>query len=75
MRVECYAGYRGDERPVALWIGPQRIVVQTLLETWLTEVGACFHFLGQDGLTYVLRRDDRHDRWELIQSARQQDRP
>ncbi len=75
MRVECYAGYRGDERPVALWIGPQRIAIQALQATWLTEVGACFRVLGVDGVTYVLRRDDRHDRWELIQSIYQQDKP
>ncbi len=77
MRVECYAGYRGDERPVAFWADTERIAIEAVLETWMTEDGTYFRVRGADQSVTVLRRNDRHGCWERIdyQSAHEQDAP
>ncbi len=66
LRVECYAGYRADERPEAFWLHGRRIAVREVLDRWLGEDHAYFKVTGEDGIRYILRRDDRHDGWELI---------
>jgi hypothetical protein len=66
LRVECYAGYRADERPEAFWFQARRIAVRRILDRWLGEDHAYFKLMGEDGVLYILRRDDRCDRWELI---------
>ena len=66
LRVECYAGYRADERPEAFWLHGSRIAVRGLLDRWLGEDHAYFKVIGDDGVRYILRRDDRCDHWELI---------
>jgi hypothetical protein len=68
LRVECYAGHRADERPLALWLEDRRIAVREVVDRWLGEGHAYFKVTGEDGLRYFLRRDDRHDRWELIRA-------
>ena len=66
LRVECYAGYRADERPEAFWLQRRRIAVREILDRWLGEDHAYFKVTGEDGVRYILRRDDRRDQWELI---------
>jgi hypothetical protein len=66
LRVECYAGWRADERPEAFWLHGRRILVREILDRWLGEDHAYFKLTGEDGIRYILRRDDHHDRWELI---------
>ena len=65
LRVECYAGYRVDERPVAFWLRERRIAIREILDRWLGEDHAYFKVTGEDGVLYILRRDDRNDQWEL----------
>jgi hypothetical protein len=65
VRVECHAGYRADERPDAFWLRERRIAVREILDRWLGEDYAYFKVTDADGVRYILRRDDRHDRWEL----------
>ena len=66
LRVECYAGYRADELPEAFWLQRRRIAVREILDRWLGEDHAYFKVTGEDGVRYILRRDDRRDQWELI---------
>jgi hypothetical protein len=66
LRVECYAGYRADERPEAFWLRERRIAIREILDRWLGEDHAYFKVTGEDGVRYILRRDDLHDQWELI---------
>ena len=66
LRVECYSGYRADERPEAFWLQKRRIAVREILDRWLGEDHAYFKVTGEDGVRYTLRRDDRRDQWELI---------
>ncbi len=64
--VECYAGYRADERPEAFRLRGRRIVVRDILDRWLGEDHAYFKVTGDDGVLYILRHDACRDHWELI---------
>lgn len=66
LRVECYAGFRAEERPTAFWLGECRVAVRDIVKCWLDEDHAYFQVTGEDGMRYTLRRDDRHDRWQLV---------
>jgi hypothetical protein len=66
LRVECYAGYRADERPEAFWLHQRRIAVREILDRWLGEDHAYFKVTGEDGVRYILRHDHRRDQWEMI---------
>jgi hypothetical protein len=49
-----------------MWLHGRRIAVREVLDRWLGEDHAYFKVVGEDGVRYILRRDDHHDRWELI---------
>jgi hypothetical protein len=66
IQVECYSGYRADERPEAFWLRERRISIREIVDRWLGEDHAYFKVTGDDDNRYVLRRDDYWDRWELI---------
>ncbi len=34
VRVECYAGYRGDQEPLAFWLGKRRLAVRAVVDRW-----------------------------------------
>ncbi|RPI09403.1 MAG: hypothetical protein EHM71_06105 [Zetaproteobacteria bacterium] len=69
VRVECYSGYRAEEYPIAFWLREHRVAVREILDRWLGDDHAYFKIAGDDGTRYLLRRDDRRDRWELIPMA------
>jgi len=66
VRVECYSGYRADERPEAFWLRERRIPIREILDRWLGEDHAYFKVTGDDDIRYILRRDDHRDCWEMI---------
>jgi len=63
--VECYAGHRGEETPRTLILGDRRIDVAEVLDAWLAPDHRYFKVRGADGDTYLVRRDERSDTWEL----------
>ena len=65
VRVECYAGSRGEETPRCLYLGPRRIRVEAVLEQWLAPEHRYFRLRGEDGGVYVVRYGIAADRWEL----------
>ena len=65
LRVECFSGYRADERPEAFWLCQRRIAVREVLDCWLGADHRYFKVTGDDGKRYILRQDDYHDRWDL----------
>lgn len=65
LRVECYAGYKGDERPVRLLIGEQLLDVQEVEDRWYSPGATYFRVLMANGERYVLRREDAQDLWTL----------
>jgi len=65
IRVECYAGHRGEQTPRTLLLGDRRIAVAGVLDAWLAPDHRYFKLKGADGDTYLVRHDERSNTWEL----------
>ena len=65
IRVECYAGYRGEETPRRFSFDDQTIDVLEVLDRWLSPKHRYFKCRGSDHATYILRHDVEADLWEL----------
>jgi hypothetical protein len=65
LKVECYAGYRGDEEPRAFALGERRLDVQEILDRWVAPDHRYFKVAASDGDTYILRHDDASGEWTL----------
>ena len=65
VRVECYAGYRGEETPRRFFVGTQRIEVSDIVDRWLAPDHRCFKLRGDDGGEYILRHATEGGGWTL----------
>ena len=65
IRVECYAGYRGEQEPRAFWLGERRIAALEILDRWMAPDHRYFRIRGDDGHVYILRRDEVGGEWTL----------
>ncbi len=63
--VQCYAGYRGEETPRAIWLASRKIEVTEILDRWLAPDHRYFKCLGDDGAVYIIRHDQSTWTWEL----------
>ena len=65
IKVECYAGYRGEEIPVRFYLGERCIEVKEVLDRWLDPAHRYFKLRGDDNGIYILRHITSDDRWEM----------
>ncbi len=65
IRVECYAGYRGEETPRRFFLGDRQVEVQQVLDRWLAPDHRYFKVQGDDDGVYILRHEVAGQRWEL----------
>jgi hypothetical protein len=65
IRVECYAGYRADQRPLRFALGVKTLQVMEVADQWYSPANIYFKVLAEDGNVYVLRHDESHDTWTL----------
>jgi hypothetical protein len=65
IRVECYAGQRGEEEPRAFHLGGRRLPVTEILDRWLDPAYRYFKVGIEDGRQFVLRHDEATGQWEL----------
>ena len=65
IRVECYAGYRADERPVRFALGDRTCSVEEVEDRWYGPEARFFRVRADDGNVYILRHDEAEDRWTL----------
>jgi hypothetical protein len=65
VRVECYAGYKGDERPVKVQVSDQLIDIAEIEDRWYSPGATYFRVLLTSGERYVLRREDAQGVWTL----------
>ena len=65
MRVRCYAGYKGDERPVRFELGEHEYAVVELLDQWYGPDDDYFKVRADDGNLYILRRHRADNSWDL----------
>jgi len=65
VKVECYSGYKAQERPVRFSLGKKVLNVVEILDRWYGEDHDYFKLLADDGNTYLLCYARDEDRWEL----------
>ena len=65
VRVECYAGYRGEETPRRFHLGERTVEVAEVVDRWLAPDHRYFKVRGDDGARYILRHDPDSGEWEL----------
>jgi hypothetical protein len=66
IRVECYAGYRGEETPRRFWLGSRKIEVSEIQDRWIAPDHRYFKLVGNDDSVYIIRHDMESLDWELI---------
>ena len=65
LKVECYAGYRGEETPRRVKIGDSFVDVKEIIDRWLAPEHRYFKFKTTDGAEWIIRHDILSDQWEL----------
>jgi hypothetical protein len=65
VKVECYAGHRGEETPRRVSFDGRTVALVELLDCWLAPDHRYFKMRAEDGATYILRHDAASGRWEL----------
>jgi hypothetical protein len=65
LRVECYAGYRGEETPRRFYLGARLVEVASVVDRWLAPDHRGFKLADADGCLYILRQDTATERWSL----------
>jgi hypothetical protein len=66
--VECYAGYKADERPLRFRSrerDSRTFEVTEVLDQWYGKGYRCIKVLAEDGNTYILRHNEKEDAWTL----------
>jgi hypothetical protein len=65
VQVQCYSGYRGDERPVRLYLDEQSLEVLEVEDRWYSPGETYFRVHVAGGDRYVLRHVEAQDLWFL----------
>lgn len=65
IQVECYAGYRADQRPLRFVLRGHAYDVAAVDDQWYSPAAMFFRVRAQDGNFYVLRHDEDTDEWSL----------
>lgn len=67
IRVECYAGFRADERPLRFSLADKSLEVIEVQDRWYSPGASYFRVLASDGNFYVLRHaeDAQQGEWTL----------
>jgi hypothetical protein len=61
IRVECYAGYKGSQRPVRFRLGESVYQVEEILDQWYGPDDEYFKVRAHDGHFYILRHRPAED--------------
>jgi hypothetical protein len=65
LQVECYAGYRADQRPLRFTLRGRRFEVEEVDDQWYEPGAIYFRVRASDGNFYVLRHDEIAGTWTL----------
>jgi len=73
LRVECYAGYRADQRPLRFALRGHVFEITEVQDQWYSPGAIYFRVRADDGDYFVLRHDEGQDVWTLdaFRSARE----
>ena len=65
IKVECYSGFKADERPLSFIIDDKRLKVEKIICQWRTPESDCFKILADDGQIYLLKHNFTNDEWAI----------
>jgi hypothetical protein len=65
IKVECYSGYRADQRPIQFTLGGKVLRVKEIEDQWYSTSAIYFRVRANDGNFYILRHDEGADQWSL----------
>ena len=65
IRVECYAGHRGEETPQRFHLGEGTIEVDEVIDRWLAPEHRYFKVRTETGAVYILRHDTETNLWDI----------
>lgn len=63
--VQCYSGYKANERPVSFSFGDTVYRVIEIIDRWYGIDYSYFKLKADDGNIYILRYSEKKDQWEL----------
>ena len=66
LKVECYTSSKLNERPVAFSLSNCRYKVEEIIDRWYGEGSRYFKIKANDENIYLLKYDERMDRWEWV---------
>ena len=69
IRVQCYAGHRGEEEPRAFDLGDRRLEVVEIIDRWLAPDHRYFKVQADDDNVYILRHVEAAGEWEMTSFA------
>ncbi len=70
VRVECYAGYRGEQRPVRFYLHKRCIEVTEIIDQWYGSDYRYCKLRGDDNNVYILRHSMKEEFWEMTMFTR-----
>lgn len=70
VRVECHAGYRGEQRPLRFFLNERRIEVVEIIDQWYGPDYRYCKLRGDDNDVYILRQAVANEHWELTMFSR-----
>ena len=65
IKVQCYSGYKADEKPISFILDGKKLMVERVIDQWLSPEFEYFKVLADDEKVYLLRNDERNDDWAL----------
>jgi len=65
VKVVCYAGYKGEERPIRVDFGGRTEDVSLIEDRWYSPGETYFRVVLEGGDRYILRHIDAQDVWFL----------
>ncbi len=70
VRVECYAGYRGEQEPRRFISSGVAVEVVEVVDRWQGPDHRSFKVRGSDGTVHLLRHDEVSEFWERVPTVR-----
>jgi hypothetical protein len=65
VRVECYAGWKADERPIRFYLDGHEYLVEDVVDQWYGPTGSFFKVRASNGNLYILRCRENEGGWSL----------
>ena len=68
LEVECYSGFKADERPVRFRLDERHYLVEEIVDQWYGTQDVFYKVRADDGNLYILRRETstREGAWHLV---------